>query len=60
MLGRTVETLRARPRRLVRALAWSLLPALLLGACAGREPVRWNVLFVVVDTLRADRMSLYG
>ncbi len=43
-----------------RVLAWSLLPALLLGACARREEGRWNVLFVVVDTLRADRMSLYG
>lgn len=41
-------------------LLWSLLPALLLGSCARREPGRWNVLFVVVDTLRADRMSLYG
>ena len=46
--------------RAARALAWSLLPTLLLGACARREDGRWNVLFVVVDTLRADRMSLYG
>lgn len=33
---------------------------LLLTACGPREPERWNVLLVVVDTLRADRMSLYG
>ena len=31
-----------------------------LGACARPETGRWNVLFVVVDTMRADRMSLYG
>jgi arylsulfatase A-like enzyme len=60
MLGGTVRTFRACPCRAARLLAWSLLPALLLGACARREPARWNVLFVVVDTLRADRMSLYG
>ncbi|HEV8578184.1 MAG TPA: sulfatase, partial [Thermoanaerobaculia bacterium] len=38
---------------------WSLLLCLLLTACR-REAERWNVLLVVVDTLRADRMSLYG
>lgn len=33
---------------------------LLLSACGRPEPTRWNVLLVIVDTLRADRMSLYG
>ncbi len=37
-----------------------LLLLLPLAACGPREPERWNVLLVVVDTLRADRMSLYG
>jgi arylsulfatase A-like enzyme len=33
---------------------------LLLSACGPREAERWNVLLILVDTLRADRMSLYG
>ena len=37
-----------------------LLAPWLLTACGPREAERWNVLLVVVDTLRADRMSLYG
>src|SRR5918999_5359550 len=57
MPGSTARTSRARLCR--AALAWSLLP-ILLGACARRQTEPWNVLFVVVDTLRADRMSLYG
>lgn len=36
------------------------LSLLLLSACGRGEPDRWNVLLVVVDTLRADRLSLYG
>jgi arylsulfatase len=40
-------------------LAWSLL-ALLLTACGREEAGPRNVLLVVVDTLRADRLSLYG
>jgi len=43
-----------------KACAWCLLPLLFLSACARRESERWNVLFVVVDALRADRLSLYG
>ena len=42
-----------------RLFGWSFLLLLLCG-CGRREPERWNVLLVVVDTLRADRMSLYG
>ena len=45
--------------RTTRAIGWSLL-FLLLTACGHRQAERWNVLLVVVDTLRADRMSLYG
>jgi arylsulfatase len=47
-----------------RALAWFALAlplALLAAGC--KLPVqrgRWNVVFVVVDTLRADRLSAYG
>jgi arylsulfatase len=33
---------------------------LLLAGCGRGEPDRWNVLLIVVDTLRADRLSLYG
>ncbi|HEY9422733.1 MAG TPA: sulfatase-like hydrolase/transferase, partial [Thermoanaerobaculia bacterium] len=33
---------------------------LLLSGCGRAEPDRWNVLLVIVDTLRADRLSLYG
>jgi arylsulfatase A-like enzyme len=50
----------APTRHAARWFAWSLLPALLLSACGRQEAERWNVLLVVVDTLRADRMSLYG
>jgi len=50
-----------RTRRAARALGWSVLLALLLGACGGpKKAGDWNVLLVVVDTLRADRLSLYG
>ena len=51
---------RASRLRPVRFLAWSL-PFFLLAASCGRvgsKPL--NVLLVVVDTLRADRLSLYG
>ncbi|HSF40026.1 MAG TPA: sulfatase [Thermoanaerobaculia bacterium] len=44
---------------IARTLGCILLP-LFLGACGPGKPDRWNVLLVVVDTLRADRMSLYG
>lgn len=38
-----------------------LLPLFLLfGACGRGKPERMNVLLLVVDTLRADRLSLYG
>lgn len=46
--------------RTARALGWSLLLCVLLSACGRREAERWNVLLVVVDAMRADRMSLYG
>ncbi len=46
--------------RPARSLAWSLPLLLLLGACGEGKPERRNVLFIVVDTLRADRLSLYG
>jgi arylsulfatase A-like enzyme len=44
------------------ALGAAALAALVAGACArGTEaPRRWNVVVVLVDTLRADRLSLYG
>lgn len=45
----------ARPLR-----GFLVLIPLLLCACGRGEPDRWNVLLVIVDTLRADRMSLYG
>ncbi len=44
----------------ISLLAWSLLLPFLLTACAREEPGPRNVLLVVVDTLRADRLSLYG
>ncbi|MEZ5979698.1 MAG: sulfatase-like hydrolase/transferase [Planctomycetota bacterium] len=37
-----------------------LATAALLAGCAERAPVPPNVLFVVWDTVRADRLSLYG
>ncbi|HSU81171.1 MAG TPA: sulfatase-like hydrolase/transferase, partial [Thermoanaerobaculia bacterium] len=36
------------------------LSLLLPAACGRGKPERWNVLLLVVDTLRADRLSLYG
>ncbi len=48
------------PRTSILALAWSFLLALLLTACGREEGGSRNVLLVVVDTLRADRLSLYG
>lgn len=51
------------PRLGPRARAAALALAALVGAgCAAREPPRgpWNLLVVLVDTLRADRLSLYG
>jgi arylsulfatase A-like enzyme len=53
--------LRASRLRPARFLAWSL-PLFLLTASCGRvkPPQPLNVLLVVVDTLRADRLSLYG
>ncbi|HJX30142.1 MAG TPA: sulfatase [Thermoanaerobaculia bacterium] len=42
------------------ALAWCLFLLLILSGCGRGEPERWNVLLVVVDTLRADRMGVYG
>src|SRR5688572_24390323 len=38
----------------------AILLLLLLTACTREEAVPRNVLLVVVDTLRADRLSLYG
>ena len=46
-------------RRALTLAACVLLP-LLAGTCTRATPGPWNVLFVVVDTLRADRLSLYG
>ncbi|MFL6194665.1 MAG: sulfatase [Thermoanaerobaculia bacterium] len=43
-----------------RALAGLLLLPLLLAGCGRRDAHRANVLFILVDTLRADRLSLYG
>jgi arylsulfatase A-like enzyme len=40
-------------------VVWLTLPAVLLAACA-RGPDRPNILLIVVDTLRADRVSCYG
>jgi len=48
-----------RNRRALSLAACLLLP-LLVGTCTRATPGPWNVLFVVVDTLRADRLSLYG
>lgn len=56
-----ISTALSAPRRDLRA-AW--IPALLslgLAACAGEEQApRPNVLLVTIDTLRADRCSVYG
>jgi arylsulfatase A-like enzyme len=40
--------------------AFFALALLAAGACGGDEPPRPNVVWVVWDTARADRMSLYG
>lgn len=37
-----------------------LVGALLLSACGGGTPAAPNVLFIVADTLRADRLGCYG
>ncbi|MFT5732585.1 MAG: arylsulfatase A-like enzyme [Planctomycetota bacterium] len=37
-----------------------LILASVAGGCGGSDPKPVNVIFVVCDTLRADRMSLYG
>ncbi len=41
---------------------WPIALALALGvaACQSGPPPRWNVLLVVVDTLRADHLGCYG
>ncbi len=45
----------------MKNLRFALLPLLaLLLSCDGGEPAPKNVLFIAIDTLRADRMSLYG
>lgn len=42
-------------------LRWALIACALLAGCGSEEPATpYNVLLVTVDTLRADRMSLYG
>jgi arylsulfatase A-like enzyme len=51
---------RSMRRRRSLPLASTLLLSLLLGTCDRGKPEHWNVLFLVVDTLRADRLSLYG
>lgn len=48
-----------RRSSVAKRFGWSLL-LLALSACGPREAERWNVLLILVDTLRADRMSLYG
>ncbi|MEM7583438.1 MAG: sulfatase [Acidobacteriota bacterium] len=48
---------RARPRG---RLATALAGAVLLAGCASEPPPPPNVLWVLWDTVRADRMSLYG
>lgn len=49
-----------RRDRRARSLQRCLLLFLLLGACGRDKAGPRNVLFIVVDTLRADRLSLYG
>ena len=41
-------------------LVATLLGFSLLAGCAGQDPPKKNVVLVVVDTMRADRASLYG
>jgi len=50
---------RSSPTRSARALACALL-GLGASACGGSDVERPNVLWVVLDTVRADHMSLYG
>lgn len=49
-----------RPPRLRRGPASAALAFLALAAAACESPRRPNVLWIVWDTVRADRMSLYG
>lgn len=50
------------PTRLAPALVLPLLTLAILGCTQETpdEPPRWNVVLIVVDTLRADHLSLYG
>ena len=41
-------------------LVFALLGFSLLGGCGGDPPAKKNVILIVVDTMRADRASLYG
>ncbi|HLE84027.1 MAG TPA: sulfatase-like hydrolase/transferase, partial [Thermoanaerobaculia bacterium] len=56
-----VSGLGRRPRPPALVLALALTAGGGLSACGPRAPEGpWNVLFVLVDTLRADHLSLYG
>lgn len=59
---RSSESKREIWLRVARAAALAFLSGLLGFACQqpAYEPRKWNVLMVLVDTLRADRLSLYG
>jgi arylsulfatase A-like enzyme len=46
--------------RVLRLVGLSLLLALATGACRSAAPKPANVLMIVVDTLRADRLGSYG
>ncbi len=46
--------------RRLRLLGLALLPALFLDGCQRETPRPTNVLLLVVDTLRADRLGCYG
>ncbi len=53
------------PRLSARLLLSCALSALILAGSAGCAPTpsappRWNVVFIVVDTLRADHLQIYG
>jgi arylsulfatase A-like enzyme len=53
----------ARPRRAARAVARALAAGTLAGAVGARAappPDRPNVVFILIDTLRADHLSCYG
>lgn len=43
-------------------LLLAVFPAafLIVGGCRAKPPQRWNVVMLMVDTLRADRLSFYG